>query len=127
MLFGKHINRYYLRHAPALLFGILSLVVVDYMQLKIPELYKTLTTEFLPDPTCYPKIERVNEFMGMYIRLELLSRWGMDEQIIDEVKAFFGHMSKLTGTLWEHKQISNSLNHGFAAYLIVLLIKIYNK
>ena len=40
MLFGKHINRYYLRHAPALLFGILSLVIVDYMQLKIPELYK---------------------------------------------------------------------------------------
>ena len=40
MLFGKHINRYYLRYAPALLFGILSLVIVDYMQLKIPELYK---------------------------------------------------------------------------------------
>ncbi len=40
MLFGKHINRYYLKHLPALFFGILSLLVVDLMQLKIPELYK---------------------------------------------------------------------------------------
>ncbi|MBQ2733892.1 MAG: ABC transporter ATP-binding protein [Clostridia bacterium] len=40
MLFGKHINKYYLRHAPMLLLGILSLVLVDYLQLKVPELYK---------------------------------------------------------------------------------------
>ncbi len=94
---------------------------------EFPELYTTLTTEFLPDNECYPGIERVNAFMGMYIRLELLSRWGMDEQLVREIKAFFGHMSSLTGTLWEHKHITNSLNHGFAAYLIVLLLKIFNK
>ena len=40
MIFGKHINRYYLRYAPALLLGILALVMVDYFQLKIPELYR---------------------------------------------------------------------------------------
>lgn len=39
MLFGKHINRYYLRHLPLLLLGIAALVGVDIMQLKIPELY----------------------------------------------------------------------------------------
>ncbi len=39
MLFGKHINKYYLKHLPMLLFGLLSLVVVDYFQLLIPELY----------------------------------------------------------------------------------------
>ena len=39
MLFGKHINRYYLRHLPRLLLGIVALVAVDIMQLKIPELY----------------------------------------------------------------------------------------
>ncbi len=42
MLFGKHINRYYLRYLPALLFGILALVLVDYMQLVIPEFYRSL-------------------------------------------------------------------------------------
>jgi len=40
MLFGKHINRYYLKHLPVLLLGILSLVVIDFLQLKVPELYR---------------------------------------------------------------------------------------
>ncbi len=40
MLFGKHINKYYLRHLPMLLLGILALIVVDFLQLKVPEFYK---------------------------------------------------------------------------------------
>lgn len=39
MLFGRHINKYYLRYLPMLLLGLLSLIVVDYFQLLIPELY----------------------------------------------------------------------------------------
>ncbi len=42
MLFGRHINKYYLKYAPMLLLGILSLVLVDYMQLVLPELYRTV-------------------------------------------------------------------------------------
>ena len=38
VIFGKHINRYYLRYAPMLLFGLLALIAVDYLQLVIPEL-----------------------------------------------------------------------------------------
>ena len=40
MIFGRYINRYYLRHAPVLLLGILSLLTVDYIQLLIPKLYR---------------------------------------------------------------------------------------
>ena len=40
MIFGKHINRYYLRYAPWLILGLLSLVAVDYLQLEIPKLYR---------------------------------------------------------------------------------------
>ena len=40
MIFGKHINRYYLRYGGWLLLGILSLLVIDVFQLKIPELYR---------------------------------------------------------------------------------------
>ncbi|MBQ5724613.1 MAG: ABC transporter ATP-binding protein [Clostridia bacterium] len=40
MLFGKHINRYYLRHLPALLLGVAALLVIDFLQLKVPELYR---------------------------------------------------------------------------------------
>lgn len=40
MLFGKHINRYYWKFAPLLLLGTAALVLVDYVQLVVPELYK---------------------------------------------------------------------------------------
>ena len=39
MIFGKHINRYYLKHLPALLLGLLALVSIDFLQLEIPKLY----------------------------------------------------------------------------------------
>ena len=74
MIFGKHINRYYLRYAPALLLGVLALILVDYFQLKIPELYKMVINgmntgavelngqvhefniDFLLDEICLPMI-----------------------------------------------------------------------
>ncbi|MBQ4043116.1 MAG: ABC transporter ATP-binding protein [Clostridia bacterium] len=74
MLFGKHINRYYIKHAPMLLLGILALVVVDYFQLKVPEFYKMVVNglnegavelngqrlpfdmDFLLDQICLPMI-----------------------------------------------------------------------
>ena len=40
MIFGKHINRYYVKYAWLLLLGLAALIVVDYMQLEIPELYQ---------------------------------------------------------------------------------------
>ena len=42
MIFGKHINRYYLKNAPVLILGVLALILVDYFQLRIPELYRML-------------------------------------------------------------------------------------
>lgn len=40
MIFGKHINRYYLKYAHLLLLGLLSLAVVDCLQLEVPKLYQ---------------------------------------------------------------------------------------
>ena len=40
MIFGKHFNRYYLKYALWLLLGLATLVVVDYLQLIVPELYQ---------------------------------------------------------------------------------------
>ncbi len=40
MIFGKHINRYYLKYAGWLVLGLLTLVVVDWFQLEIPNLYQ---------------------------------------------------------------------------------------
>ena len=42
MIFGKHINRYYLKYALWLITGLAALVMVDYLQLEIPKLYRML-------------------------------------------------------------------------------------
>ena len=68
MIFGKHINRYYLKHLPALLLGVLALLIVDYNQLKIPKLYNVMINgldgkidgfdmTYLLDNICAPMIE----------------------------------------------------------------------
>ena len=74
MIFGKHINRCYLRYSPLLLLGLFSLVAVDYLQLIIPNLYQMVIngindgaveidgailpfdTDFLLDRICFPMI-----------------------------------------------------------------------
>ena len=40
MIFGKYINKYYLKYAWILLVGLVALVLVDYFQLEVPELYR---------------------------------------------------------------------------------------
>ena len=42
MIFGKHINRYYLKYAGWLIAGLLALVLVDFLQLEIPKLYRSV-------------------------------------------------------------------------------------
>ncbi len=66
MIFGKHINRYYLKHAPVLLLGLIALSMVDFFQLKIPELYRIVINgangtipfdmEVLLNDVCLPMI-----------------------------------------------------------------------
>ncbi len=65
MVFGKHINRYYLRYGLMLLAGLAALFAVDYLQLEIPKFYRMVingldghTPEFgmdyLLDEICLP-------------------------------------------------------------------------
>ena len=42
MIFGKHINRYYAKYALWLIAGLGALVLVDFLQLEIPKLYRTV-------------------------------------------------------------------------------------
>ncbi|MBR0086151.1 MAG: ABC transporter ATP-binding protein [Lachnospiraceae bacterium] len=74
MVFGRHINKYYLKYSWMILLGLAALVVVDIMQLKIPEFYrmvvngmndgvvevdgvmKTFDMDFLLDQICRPML-----------------------------------------------------------------------
>ncbi|MBE6689506.1 MAG: hypothetical protein E7588_09605 [Ruminococcaceae bacterium] len=93
-----------------------------------PKLYDILLTDFYPNTTMWPDIPKVNAFIGMYVRMELLREWGKNEMLVKEIKDFFQHMAQHTGTLWEHKDMTaGSLNHGFASYVGGLLLEIFNK
>ena len=75
MIFGKHINRYYLKYAGWLILGLASLVMVDSLQLEIPKIYRmvingmdagvvnvdgtmmTFDLDFLLDRICMPMVK----------------------------------------------------------------------
>ncbi|QGY42778.1 Bacterial alpha-L-rhamnosidase [Maribellus comscasis] len=85
-----------------------------------PELWKKLTTEFGPnrnDKVTYPEVFVANAFIGNYLRMDILSRYGLKEQLLGEIQDYFYGMAKQTGTLWEHMKSSASCNHGFASFI----------
>ena len=38
MIFGKHVNKYYFKYAPWFIVGTVALIIVDYLQLQIPDI-----------------------------------------------------------------------------------------
>lgn len=95
-----------------------------------PELWHTLLTSFGPDRTkkgLYPNVWPSNAFIGNYLRLELLSRYGKEEELLKEISGYFEYMADRTGTLWENIGDNASMNHGFASHVAVWLDKIFNR
>ncbi len=89
-----------------------------------PELWKKLITEFGPDREkrgLYPEIYPANAFIGNYLRLDILTRYGYREQVLKEIEGFFLPMAETTGTLWENMGDYASCNHGFASYAAYLI------
>lgn len=89
-----------------------------------PELFEKMLTQFGPKrdaATVYPEVYPSNAFVGNYLRLELLLRFGYTDQVLSECCDFFLGMADLTGTLWEHSRLDASLNHGFASMAAVYI------
>jgi len=85
-----------------------------------PELWGKLTSGFGPernDKTTFPDVFRANAFVGNYLRMDILSRYGLQNQLLKEVQDYFYYMARNTGTLWENMDSHASCNHGFASYL----------
>ena len=120
MLFGKHINRYYLKYLPMLLLGVAALTLVDYMQLLVPELYKMVINginegaveidgvlhafdmDFLLDRICLPMIFIILSmvlgrflwricFFGSGIRMETDLRGRMFDHCKDLSQQYYQH------------------------------------
>lgn len=67
--------------------------------------------------------EPSNAFNGFYLRMEILLRMNQKELLQKEIEDFFGGMVQKSGTLWEHKTASNSMNHGFASWVAEVIYK----
>ena len=89
-----------------------------------PELWKILSEDFGPNrkqDNRYPDIAFANSFIGNYLRLDLLRRYGYYDKMLNEIRGYFLYMADKTGTLWENDGDYASCNHGFASYIAVLI------
>ena len=95
-----------------------------------PELWNRMVHDFGPErvvPQNWPEIKEdakwrhiyaSNAFIGNYLRLDLLYRYGEHEKLVDNIRGFFIKMATLTGTLWENETPTASCNHGFASHVL---------
>ena len=94
------------------------------------ELWEILKKDFGPDRIekgLWKEIYPSNAFIGYYLRLELLAKEGYIEEVLENIKGFFGKMAARTGTLWEHNKPKASCNHGFASHAAVWIRKYYDE
>ena len=83
------------------------------------KLWSVLLKDFGPQrkqTKAHPQIHPANAFIGNMLRLELLSRYGHCQQLLDESVAYQLYMADRTGTLWENDGAYASCNHGFASH-----------
>ncbi len=86
-----------------------------------PDLWRILVRDFGYDrheKGLYPEIYPANAFIGNYLRLDLLDRYGLAVELYDNIKGYFTYMADRTGTLWEHSGDYASCNHGFASHVL---------
>jgi alpha-L-rhamnosidase len=91
-----------------------------------PQLWTRLRDQFGPDRKetgAFAEVHLANSFIGNMLRMELLSREGHSQQILDESIAYLLYMAQRTGTLWEHTGPQASCNHGFASHIVHTLYR----
>jgi alpha-L-rhamnosidase len=93
-------------------------------------LWCIMLNDFGPDraeEALWQEIYPANAFIGNYLRLCLLERYGETQKLIDNIKGYFSYMAEKTGTLWENTTPTASCNHGFASIATVWLDKYARK
>ena len=86
-----------------------------------PWLWNTLIHDFGSDRQqkgLFPEIYPANAFIGNYLRLDLLDRYGYRDELYQNIINYFEYMVDRTGTLWEFVEPNKSCDHGFASHVI---------
>ena len=128
MIFGRHINRYYIKYGLWLLGGLAALIMVDVLQLEIPKLYRMIidgmsygyvmqgqtqvpfTMELVLDSICMPMVAIIVSmvfgrfawracFMGCAVRLEADLRDRM-----------FGHAKELSREYYQVNKVGDLMS-----------------
>lgn len=68
----------------------------------------------------WEEVAYANAFIGNYLRMELLCRYGEHDMLLHDIEEYFYYMAEKTGTLWEYEGNHASCNHGFASYILYL-------
>ena len=112
MLFGKHINKYYLKYGILFLVGLAALIVVDFVQLEIPNIIgtiidglelETLAKEdvvvFVKDIVIYGLIIVAGRFLWRIFIFG--TSWRIDFDLRNKM---FAHAEKLSQTYYSEKK-----------------------
>ncbi len=128
MIFGKHINRYYLKYGPILLLGVLSLLIVDILQLKVPEFYNLVVNglndgvvmidgkerafdwELLIEEICFPMVF-VIVFMTFGRFLWRICFFGSGIRLETSIRnKMFAHSRKLSQEYYSVNKVGNLMS-----------------
>lgn len=129
MLFGKHINRYYLKHAPILLLGVAVLIGIDYIQLIVPRLYQMVINgindgfvidtdgvtyefnmDFLLDKICLPLIFIIL-FMVIGRFLWRICFFGTAIKVETDLRGrMFDHCKDLSQQFYQENKVGNLMS-----------------
>ncbi len=128
MIFGKHINRYYLKYSVILLFGLAALIMVDYYQLKVPEIYRlvvnvvnygevevdgvmrTFDMDLLLDEICLPMIEIII-FMVICRFLWRICFFGSAILVETDIRGkMFDHAKDLSQEFYQENKVGNLMS-----------------
>lgn len=93
---------------------------------KYPELFEIVFNEIRDYSDLshkYPVMSRSDSFIGLYLRLDYLSRIRDNEKVVRDLKSFFLYQAKETKSFWEYKTPTASCCHAFASLMCEWIIK----
>lgn len=121
MIFGKHINKYYLKYSWVLIIGIIALVAVDIYQLKIPEIYGEIIDGLDPTTAYILTKERLLQLCldmlivtGVLVVGRFLWRicfFGSAIKVETDIrKAMFNHCKDLSQQYYQTNKVGNMMS-----------------
>ena len=128
MIIGKHINRYYLKYALWLIIGLGALILVDFLQLEIPKLYRMLINginsgsaelngvlmpfnmDFVLDHICMPMV-KIILFMVLGRFLWRICFFGSAMRLEEDLRnEMFDHAKDLSREYYQINKVGNLMS-----------------